>query len=63
MEKCLKCLSLYHQAQVGKIGMMQFVSFCESAALFGHCNLIERYIIDRTYQSLLRKNIPLVAEN
>lgn len=54
----IKCEKLRRQAVRGEIGMIQFVSFCETQALFGNCGRISAYCIDHAYTSLVMRNTP-----
>lgn len=58
LNNIIECRKLYRKAVCGEIGMIQFVSFCETAVIFGDCGKIETYVIDQSYLSLIRRNIP-----
>lgn len=54
----IECERLRRQAIRGEIGMIQFVSFCETKALFGKCGRLSSRYIDFAYTSLVMRNTP-----
>lgn len=58
LNNIIECRKMYRKALCGEIGMIQFVSFCETAVIFGSCGKIETYVIDHAYLSLVKRNTP-----